>query len=129
MLAVKNLGILALVAATSAFAEYPVQRPGRSTPAPAESRFTIHPDRPKQEIWGFGFEIQSDSIGSGNVGLPDAPTSVPHDLVPSERQRFYQEMLKGFRYCRLAGGLYWRGLDPEKKFMQGRWPSRMAPES
>ncbi len=122
----KNLFILALVAAASAYAEYPVQRPARTTPVPAESKVTVHPDRSKQEIWGFGFEIQSDSIGSGNVGLPDAPTSVPHDLVLSERQRFYQEMLKGFRYCRLAGGLYWRGLDPEKKFMQGRWPEQMT---
>ena len=45
--------------------------------------------------------------------LPETTTSVPHDLLPPERLRFYQEMLKGFRYCRLAGGLYWRGLDPE----------------
>jgi len=115
-----------LFAGTALRAEYPVQRPARKTPASAESTITIHPDRPKQEIWGFGFEIQSDSIGSGNVGLPDAPTSVPHDLVPSERQRFYQELLKGFRYCRLAGGLYWRGLDAEKRFMQGRWPEQMG---
>ena len=50
-------------------------------------------------------------IGSGNNGLPEAPIAVPHDLVPSERQRLADEMLKGFRYCRLAGGLYWRGLD------------------
>ena len=112
-------------AANLAHAEYPVQRPARKAPAPAESSITVHPDRPKQTILGFGFEIQSDSIGSGNVGLPDATTSVPHDLVPSERQRFYQEMLRGFRYCRLAGGLYWRGLDPEKKFMSGRWPEQM----
>ena len=77
-------------------------------------------------FWGFGFEIQSDSIGSGNVGLPEATTSVPHDLVPSERQRFFREMLRGFRYCRLAGGLYWRGLDAEQKRLQGRWPEQMA---
>ena len=107
-------------------AEYPVNRPARKTPAAAEGAYTVHPDQPKQVIWGFGFEIQSDSIGSGNIGLPEATTSVPHDLVPSERARFYQEMLKGFRYCRLAGGLYWRGLDSEQKFMRGRWPEQMS---
>ena len=61
-------------AANLAHAEYPVQRPARKTPAPAESSITVHPDRPKQTILGFGFEIQSDSIGSGNVGLPEATT-------------------------------------------------------
>jgi O-glycosyl hydrolase len=35
-------------------------------------------------------------------------------------------MLKGFRYCRLAGGLYWRGLDAEQKYMQPRWPEQLA---
>jgi len=87
--------------------------------------FTIHPDKPKQTIKGIGFEIQSDSIGSGNHGLPEEPIAVPHDLVPAERERLAKEMLKGFRYCRLAGGLYWRGLDPEKKFLRPRWPEQL----
>ena len=87
--------------------------------------FTIHPDKPKQTIKGIGFEIQSDSIGSGNHGLPEEPIAVPHDLVPAERERLAREMLKNFRYCRLAGGLYWRGLDPEKKFLQPRWPEQL----
>ena len=99
----------------AAWAEYPVERPRRTAPAPAEARYVVHPDQERQVIKGLGFEIQSDSIASGNAGLPDAATSVPHDLVPAERLRFCGEMLKGFRYCRLAGGLYWRGLDPEKK--------------
>jgi len=86
---------------------------------------TIHPDKTKQTIKGIGFEIQSDSIGSGNHGLPEEPIAVPHDLVPSERERLAKEMLKNFRYCRLAGGLYWRGLDPEKKFLQPRWPEQL----
>jgi hypothetical protein len=86
---------------------------------------TIRPDQPKQKIWGIGFEIQSDSIGSGNHGLPEEPVAVPHDLVPAERERLAKEMLKGFRYCRLAGGLYWRGLDPEGKFLRPRWPSQL----
>lgn len=87
--------------------------------------FVIYSNRPKQIIQGLGFEIQSDSIGSGNHGLPDEPIAVPHDLVPSERERLADEMLKGFRYCRLAGGLYWRGLDAEKKFMRPRWPEQL----
>ncbi len=86
----------------------------------------VSPDREKQVIWGLGFEIQSDSIGSGNQGLPENRIAVPHDLTPAERQRFYDEMLKGFRYCRLAGGLYWRGLDPEEKFLRPRWPEQLV---
>ncbi len=88
--------------------------------------FTIHPEQTKQTIKGIGFEIQSDSIGSGNHGLPEEPIAVPHDLVPAERERLAKEMLKGFRYCRLAGGLYWRGLDPEKKFLRPRWPEQLT---
>ena len=110
----------------SGYAEYPVERPARKSPASAESTYTVLPNKNKQVIKGIGFEIQSDSIASGNKGLPEATTSVPHDLVPAERERFYREMLKGFRYCRLAGGLYWRGTDPEGKFLQGRWPEQIT---
>ncbi|MCU0793252.1 MAG: hypothetical protein MUE42_10500 [Opitutaceae bacterium] len=91
----------------------------------ATVRYTVHPDQTKQTILGIGVEIQSDSIGSGNNGLPEAPIAVPHDLTPSERERFAKEMMAGFRYVRLAGGLYWRGLDPEGKFLQPRWPSQL----
>jgi hypothetical protein len=87
--------------------------------------YTIHPEKTKQTIKGIGFEIQSDSIGSGNHGLPEEPIAVPHDLIASERERLAKEMLQNFRYCRLAGGLYWRGLDPEKKFLQPRWPEQL----
>ena len=107
-------------------AEYPAQRPARALAAPAESAFIIFADQPKQVIKGIGFEIQSDSIASGNLGLPENKTSVPHDLLPAERERFYHEMLKGFRYCRLAGGLYWRGLDAEEKFLLPRWPEQLV---
>ena len=86
---------------------------------------TIHAGKYKQTVWGIGFEIQSDAIGSGNTGLPEDRHAVPHDLIPSERERFAREMLAGFRYCRLAGGLYWRGLDPEKKYMQPRWETQL----
>ncbi|GAF04094.1 glycoside hydrolase [Saccharicrinis fermentans] len=85
----------------------------------------IHTDQYKQTVWGIGFEIQSDAIGSGNTGLPEERHAVPHDLTPSERERFAKEMLDGFRYCRLAGGLYWRGLDAEKKYLMPRWPEQL----
>jgi hypothetical protein len=92
----------------------------------AESTFQVHPDRPLQVIRGLGFEIQSDSIGSGNQGLPENRVAVPHDLVPAERRRLAEQMLQGFRYCRLAGGLYWRGLDEEKKVLLPRWPEQLT---
>ncbi len=104
---------------------YPRSPPARTTPVPPEGNYTVHPDQPKQVIQGIGFEIQSDSIASGNKGLPEDFTSVPHDLTPEERTRFYNEMLKGFRYVRLAGGLYWRGLTPDQKNFQGRWPEQL----
>lgn len=91
----------------------------------APGQFRVHPDKPKQTILGMGVEIQSDSIDSGNNGLPEEPIAVPHDLTPSERERFAKEMMTGFRYVRLAGGLYWRGTDREGKFLQPRWPSQL----
>jgi hypothetical protein len=120
--------VAASALATSLLADhpqYPPQRPARGTPAAAQACYFIEPGNLKQTIRGFGFEIQADSIASGNSGLPEAFTSVPHDLTASERERFAGEMLKGFRYCRLAGGLYWRGTDPEGKFLQGRWPEQV----
>lgn len=88
-------------------------------------KYIVHTDRPEQYIWGLGFEIQSDAIASGNAGLPDEGSSVPHDLVQSERMRFYKEMLKGFRYCRIAGGLYFRGTTADRKELRGRWETQI----
>lgn len=104
----------------------PSKRRPRAAPAAAEGTYRILPEKPKQVIAGLGFEIQSDSIASGNAGLPDATTAVPHDLVPAERIRFAKEMLSGFRYCRLAGGLYWRGLDAAGRQLQPRWPEQLT---
>jgi hypothetical protein len=42
----------------------------------AGAGYRVYPDRPLQRIWGLGFEIQSDSIGSGNQGLPDSRVAV-----------------------------------------------------
>jgi O-glycosyl hydrolase len=92
----------------------------------AVSDYTLRVDQPRQTLWGLGVEIQSDSIGSGNNGLPAATTSVPHDLVANERTRFYKDMLKGFRYVRLAMGLYFRGLDAEQKQIVERFPGQAA---
>jgi hypothetical protein len=109
----------------AAFAALTLAAPLHAQPALAPGEYTVFPDRPKQVIKGIGFEIQSDSIGSGNNGLPEEPIAVPHDLIPSERERLAREMLAGFRYCRLAGGLYWRGLDAEGKTMRARWPTQL----
>lgn len=88
-------------------------------------KYVIHTDKPEQYIWGLGFEIQSDAIASGNAGLPEEGPSVPHDLVESERKRFYKEMLVGFRYCRIAGGLYFRGTTPDRKELYERWDTQI----
>src|ERR1700761_6314689 len=64
--------------------------------------YTLRYDQPHQVIRGLGFEIQSDSIASGNAGMPEEVIAVPHDLTPTEKVRFAKEMLHGFRYARLA---------------------------
>ena len=88
--------------------------------------YTIRTDLPRQTILGLGVEIQSDSIGSGNNGLPELASGVPRDLVATERTRFYDEMLRGFRYVRLAMGLYLRGLTPDRQNIVERYPNQMA---
>eukprot|EP01112_Ceratiomyxa_fruticulosa_P005293 TRINITY_DN15906_c0_g1_i1.p1 TRINITY_DN15906_c0_g1~~TRINITY_DN15906_c0_g1_i1.p1 ORF type:complete len:127 (+),score=16.02 TRINITY_DN15906_c0_g1_i1:191-571(+) len=57
--------------------------------------------------------------------MPSEVVAVPHDLVDSEKMRFYQEMLRGFRYVRLALGLYVRGLDKDQKQIIERYPGQM----
>lgn len=90
-----------------------------------QGNYTIRPDQPQQTILGLGFEIQSDSIGSGNAAMPDDVIAVPHDLIPSERIRFYKQMLHGFRYSRLAMGLYLRGTDADQKHIEERYHGQM----
>ncbi len=103
-----------------------------SAAAATAGGYTIRYDQAaKQTIKGLGFEIQSDSIGSGNNGLPSTVSGVPYDLTATERTRFYQQMLKvrsdhGFRYCRLALGLYYRGTDSTGKYLQDRYPGQAA---
>ena len=90
----------------------------------------------RQTFEGVMVELQSDSIGSYNQGMPGDgrlvpdgdPTAigVPHDLTPSERTRFAKEVMGGARTIRLALGLYLRGLGPANRTIVGRWPSQMA---
>ena len=86
--------------------------------------YDVKLDDPQQTIWGLGIEVQSDSIGSFNQGLPEETWSVPHDLTELERQRLYKDMLSGFRFLRLATGLYYRGTDAEGKHLQERWDTQ-----
>lgn len=88
-------------------------------------QYRIRLDKPRQVIWGLGVEIQSDAIGSGNAGLPDKIVAIPANLVVSERRRLYKELLKGFRYCRLAMGLYLRGLDASGSRIKARYPNQL----
>eukprot|EP00040_Diaphanoeca_grandis_P011350 m.58133 g.58133 ORF g.58133 m.58133 type:complete len:602 (+) comp22501_c0_seq1:426-2231(+) len=91
------------------------------------NNYKIDTDSTRQVIEGLGFEIQADSLGEGfNPTMGNKISGVPHDLVPTERVRLYNDMLKGFRTCRLALGLYLRGLDAEKKQIVGRWPTQMS---
>lgn len=87
--------------------------------------YRIRMDQPQQVIKGLGFEIQSDSIGSLNLGMPEEVIAVPHDLTPTEKTRLYKEMLHGFRYTRLAMGLYLRGLDADQKHIVERYPGQL----
>lgn len=73
-----------------------------------------------QVIRGLGFEIQSDSYGPYWTGK-DPIQGVPYELVPSEKARLSGEILKGFRYMRLAVGLWFRGLTDDNKNYVSRY--------
>ncbi|WP_331768981.1 hypothetical protein OG948_34520 (plasmid) [Embleya sp. NBC_00888] len=126
------LGGIAAAGAATALGSF-TGRASTAHAATAAGTYTVRFDQARrQTIKGLGVEIQADSIGSGNNGLPDTVSGVPLDLTPAERTRFYAEILKGtrsdrgFRYCRLAMGLYYRGLDPTRKLMQDRYPGQRA---
>ena len=93
---------------------------------PVESgSYRIDLNDKQQTILGLGVEIQSESLGSGNtMDETDLQHSVPHDLIQSERERLYTDMLSGFRYMRLAGGLFYRGTDEEQKHLVPHWPEQ-----
>ena len=97
----------------------------RNQTVSGSGQYELELDQPAQTIWGLGIEVQSDSIGSGNNGLPESQVrSVPYGLEESERERLYTEMLRGFRYLRMAGGLYYRGTDEEGKHLEERWDTQ-----
>jgi len=99
-----------------------------SARAQSPGPYRVRLDQPRQAIRGLGVELQCDSIGSGNNGLPLSTVSVPHDLMPSERLRFARDLLgrgHGFRYLRLAGGLYYRGMTPDRLQLRERWPEQL----
>lgn len=82
---------------------------------PDQGRYTICLDKPEQTIRVLGIKIQNDAIGSGSVGMSNQVISISNNLVRSKRKRFYKNMLKGFCYCRLTMGLYFREVDKEGK--------------
>lgn len=116
-----GLALFGFAAATSGHAQVNTVAHAQAT----SGMYTLRADKPQQVIKGIGFEIQNDSIGSLNLGMPEEVAGVPHDLTPAERKRFYKQMLHGFRYTRLALGLYLRGLDAEQKHIIERYPGQM----
>ena len=83
----------------------------------AKGAYKLLADKPGQVIKGLGFEIQSEISAHADVNNENRPLGVPYDLVPSERKRLAEEMLKGFRYMRVGMGIYFRGVTPDHKNM------------
>lgn len=114
----------------------PPPRPPSRVPPNGVFVIDTSPGGRRQVFEGVQVELQADSIGSGNGGMPkngtlvpdnDASTTgAPHDLTAAERARFAKEVLQGVRTVRLALGLFLRGLGPRNKTIVGRWPSQMA---
>lgn len=116
----------AYLSAAAAAAAAAAPAPLHGAPTPTSGSYVINVSDRAQTLWGIGFEIQSDSIGSDNHGLPESNASVPWDLVPAERARFASDVLAGFRYCRLGLGLYFRGTTPDQLNIVERWPGQAA---
>jgi len=82
----------------------------------------------KQNIKGFGVEIQSDAFGPRydyTDPVKGIPLGIPHDLIPSERKRLATELASGFRYLRLAMGLWFRGVTDDQKNFVERYPGQL----
>lgn len=90
---------------------------------PTSGNYTIRFDSPKQIIEGLGVEIQSDGFGPNYVN-GDPIRGVPHELTVPERERL-AEVLTGFRYLRLAMGLWFRGTTPDLKNIVERYPGQL----
>ena len=87
--------------------------------------YTLRTDESRQTILGLGFEIQSDDFGV-TYENNDRITGVPYDLIPSERTRLGKEMLSGFRYMRMAMGLWFRGMTDDRKNLVERYPGQVS---
>ncbi|WP_053207322.1 fibronectin type III domain-containing protein [Jiangella muralis] len=79
---------------------------------------------PQQLIEGIGVEILYDCLQPGGQ-LACTIERVPQSLTDSERQRWYDEMLTGFRHIRLAMGLYLRGTDDEGRQILDAYPGQI----
>lgn len=80
-----------------------------------KGNFQLLVDQPAQIIAGLGFEIQNEMNSAPDVDNPSTYVGVPLDLVPSERKRLAEEMLKGFRYMRMGMGVWYQGLTNDRK--------------
>lgn len=87
--------------------------------------YQLKSDVPCQTILGLGFEIQSDDFGPDYENT-DPVQGIPYDLVPAERSRFAKEMLSGFRYMRVAMGLWFRGMTDDRKQIVERYPEQVS---
>ncbi|WP_094759302.1 golvesin C-terminal-like domain-containing protein [Sedimentisphaera salicampi] len=86
--------------------------------------YTVRLGQEKQTVWGLGVEIQPEAERRGGI---NRSKGIPGDLTESERKRFYNELLgfgHGFRYMRLPMGLFYTGLDDERKQFQQNWSSQ-----
>jgi DNA primase len=70
-----------------------------------------------------GRGIRPEVVDKLGIGLaPDSWEALRQHLA--SKRYSAEEMLTGFRYCRLAGGLYWRATDPQGKHLRPRWPEQ-----
>ncbi|RAV29577.1 glycoside hydrolase [Sinomicrobium soli] len=90
---------------------------------PTSGDYIIHFDQPQQIIEGLGVELQSDRMGPDYVNS-DPVNGVPYELTSAEKQRLAEKMT-GFRYIRLAMGLWFRGTTPDNKNIVERYPGQL----
>ncbi|OXU15630.1 golvesin C-terminal-like domain-containing protein [Sedimentisphaera salicampi] len=86
--------------------------------------YIVQHNQSKQTVWGLGVEIQPEDLRGSDS---NRARGIPSDLTESERQRFYDELLgfgHGFRYMRLPMGLFYTGLDDERKQFEQSWSSQ-----
>ena len=98
-------------------------RPGDGGDEVASAEYMVKFAEPRQIIEGIGVELQSDAFGP-NYKNTDAIKGVPHELTASERYRLSTEMLTGFRYMRIAAGLWFRGVTADGKNIVERYPGQ-----